>query len=125
MKSLLALGLCAVALGAFASTASAAVRLHERVRYDTQQGFSDWHDTDVTFASGTELNRATRSFDYDGFATYAVIFFSQDQAAVIRLSNPLMCGDIANQQCVTKVFGNLTGTDKGGRNWEICNSAFC
>jgi len=43
------------------------------------------YKVDVTIIRGSELNQKTYSFDYNGLATYAVIFWSDNQASVIEL----------------------------------------
>jgi hypothetical protein len=58
---------------------------------------------------GPELNRATSSFDYNTFSTYAVIFWSSDQVSVIELD--YYFGFIG--------FSPIKGTDQRGYPWEI------
>ncbi len=45
-----------------------------KVKYKKNYDWSEYYTIDVTFMSGTELNRATKSYEYDGFSTYAIIF---------------------------------------------------
>ncbi len=58
---------------------------------------------------GTELNQATKTWDYDSWATYVVIFWAKGQASIIELD--YYFGDIAS-------FGN-NGSDQRGYRWEI------
>lgn len=41
---------------------------------------------------GTELNRATKSYDYESYSTYAIIFWDKDEASVIKISSYTGCG---------------------------------
>jgi hypothetical protein len=58
----------------------------------TKEGWSKKYTVDVTFISGSELNEATNSFKYSSFSIYAVIFWSQEQVTLIKLSSFLTCG---------------------------------
>lgn len=117
--------LAGLALTFTAGHASAEVRVPAKVRYETQAGSSDWHKTQVTFLKGAELNKATRTFDYNAFSAYVVIFFDQDQAAVIELDSPVFgCGNEFTANCIPR-FGNPTGKDQSGRTWEICTGDYC
>lgn len=108
-----------------ASNTSAEVRTPAQVRYETRDGASDWHKTQVTFLKGAELNKTTRTFDYNAFSAYVVIFFAQDQAAVIELDAPVFgCGSEFTANCIPR-FGNPKGKDQSGRTWEICTGSFC
>lgn len=114
----------AVSLAWLASSAQAEVRTPAKVRYQSQEGWSDWYSLEVVYAKGRELNQSTHSYDYDGFASYAVIFFARDQAAVIEIDQITMCGTEFNASCIPR-FGNTTGKDQQGRNWEVCTSRYC
>ncbi len=116
--------LALLALAAFATGAHAELRAPFKVRYSTDNGWSSWVETDVTFVTGQELNTATASFKYSGFASYAVIFFSQNQAAVIKSCGYSMCSSDFDTSCLPLIV-NFKGTDEGGREWEICTTNFC
>jgi len=74
------------------------------------------YKVDVTIIRGSELNQKTYSFDYNGLATYAVIFWSDNQASVIELD--FFVGSLSP-------FGTR-GYDQEGRPWEISsNTTFC
>ncbi len=72
---------------------------------------------------GEELNEVTHTFNYQAFSGYAVIFFSQNQAAVIKSSQVIICGTEFETSCLS-IF-NFKGKDQGGREWEICTSLIC
>ncbi|MGE5501530.1 MAG: hypothetical protein ACM3W4_06355 [Ignavibacteriales bacterium] len=95
-----------------------------KVRYATDDGASPWYSVDVTFLTGTELNRATRTFNYGGFDKYAVIFWDQNEASVIKLDGFFACGTEFTQSCL-RTIGNMDGTDQEGRGWEICAHSLC
>lgn len=117
--------LAGVALTVAASHAAAEVRVPAQVRYETRDGASDWHKMQVTFVKGSELNTATRTFNYNAFSAYVVIFFAQDQAAVIELDSPVFgCGNEFTANCIPR-FGNPKGKDQSGRTWEICTGSVC
>ena len=96
-----------------------------KVKYKKNYGWSDYYTVEVTFMSGTELNRATKSFDYDGFSTYAIIFWDKDEASVIKISSFTGCGTEVTQSCITNKVTNLEGEDQQGRGWEVCSKSMC
>jgi len=95
------------------------------VRYETESGWSKSYTVEVSFLTGSELNTATNTFNYSSFSTYAVVFWSQGEAAVIKLSTMLLCGSEVDKSCITNTFGDLKGTDQDGDDWKVCVSSFC
>lgn len=95
-----------------------------KVRYEKQYGNSDWYDVDVHFYTGQELNSATKSFNYEAFGKYAVVFWGEDQATVIELDTFLTCGSKFTSSCLSSL-GRMEGTDQEGRVWEVCTSRYC
>jgi hypothetical protein len=72
---------------------------------------------DATVVQGTELNRATATFNYNAFARYVVVFWGPGEASIIEMS-----GLFSNE---LPTFG-LTGTDQEGRQWRVSQAtAFC
>jgi hypothetical protein len=63
----------------------------------------------ATAISGSELNAATHSFNYNSLGHYIVIFWAQNQATVIEMNS------------ITGMPGPIqeSGTDQEGRSWEI------
>lgn len=53
---------------------------------------SKWYQLNVSFASGQELNKATGTFNYDFISNYALIFFDQDNVAILKINSPLSMG---------------------------------
>lgn len=96
-----------------------------KAKYKKNNGWSDYYNVNVTFMTGSELNNATSSFDYDGFSTYAMIFWDQDEASVIKISSLTLCGTEVEQSCITNNVTNLVGNDQQGRKWEVCTKSLC
>lgn len=44
----------------------------------------DGLERSVQFVTGSELNSATRSFSYNSFSVYALLWYSQDQVAILE-----------------------------------------
>jgi len=107
------------------STAQAKYTHTCKVKYKKNYGWSEYYTVDVTFMSGTELNKETSSFDYDGFSTYAIIFWGKDEASVIKISSFTGCGTEVKQSCFTNKVSNLEGEDQQGRGWEVCTKNYC
>lgn len=123
MKRLALLALIA-GLACLPQQADAKVVLPAKVRYQTESGLSAWVPTNVTVIAGMELNEATNSIRYSALHNYAVVFFTQHQAAVIELSNFMVCGATVEEWCLPAI-GNLRGADTEGRPWEICTHDLC
>ena len=62
-----------------------------KVSYETQYGWSPEITLEVQFLTGRQLNRATRSYNYDLFGNYALIWFENDEVAVLK-SNEFLFG---------------------------------
>ncbi len=94
-------------------------------QYMTQSGWSKKYTVDVNFLSGSELNDATKTLNYSTFSVYAVIFWGEGKATVIKISNHLLCGTTVDKNCITDLFGDLKGKDQDGDEWKICTGDFC
>lgn len=84
------------------------------------------YEVTCLYISGSELNTATRSYKFSSFGLYAVIFWSEDQATIIKTSGFNSCGNEASKGCADSLF-RLKGTDQEDRDWEICQPShhFC
>ncbi len=81
LKATVFLVLCSVCTMAFA-----AHRERACLRYAVSYGWSQPYEVDAEVISGMDLNSAVGSYTrFKGFATYAVIFWSQDQASIFEL----------------------------------------
>lgn len=94
-------------------------------RYEIEGGWSKKYTVEVTFISGYELNQATSSYKYATYSIYAVIFWSQGQASVIKISTFLICGTEVDKNCITSTYRDLKGEDQDGDEWKICVSDYC
>lgn len=95
------------------------------VRYKKNFGWSDYYTVDVTFMSGSELNKATKSYNYSSYSTYGIVFWNRDEATIIKISSFTGCGREVTQSCITNKYSNLDGEDQQGRGWEICTKSRC
>jgi hypothetical protein len=95
------------------------------VKYAASYGWSKYYTVDVTFMTGSELNKATSSLSYSSFSTYAIIFWGQNEATVIKLTNILGCGYETKQSCISNHVMNLNGSDQEGKSWEVCTKQYC
>lgn len=94
--------------------AASAVDATAECRYKNSDGsWSKTYRLSVTFLSGQELNKATKSYTYRVGSLYIAAWFGGGQAAVIRTSN-FASGEVKT------VFGVLfTGYDQDGDLWEV------
>lgn len=81
--------------------------------YETQDGWSDGYKVEATIATGSEMNQATSSFDYNAFSNYVTIFWGQDQATVIEMDDPYVTAF------------DSEGKDQEGRHWRVAKTSFC
>ena len=105
------------------SYTNAETREPMKVHYQREDGsWSDWVATNVILISGSELQTKTHDFmSYNFLNSYAVIFFSQTQAAVIRLDNATFCMGSPDKNCISNYgLSNASGEDKQGQKWEFC-----
>jgi hypothetical protein len=95
------------------------------VKYWTQEGWSKKYTVDVTFMSGFELNDATNSLRYYAYSTYAIIFWGNDKATVIKISSFTGCGFEVDKDCIANNIYDLKGKDQDDDEWKICVSSYC
>lgn len=84
-------------------------------KYMTESGWSENYKVEAKIAKGSELNTATKTFDYNSFSTYVVIFWDQDEVSILELES---------------YFGSLSpfghdATDQIGREWNVSSSPMC
>lgn len=95
------------------------------VQYMTEIGWSTKYTVDVTFMTGFELNEATSTYNYSAYSVYAIIFWDQAQATVIKLTTMLVCGTETERSCIQNSLGTLKGEDQDDDEWKICTTDFC
>jgi len=62
-------------------------RIEICAKYRTSSGWSDVYKVEATLTTGSELNQATTSFNYQSFDRYVVIFWDKDEASVIQMES--------------------------------------
>ena len=82
-------------------------------KYRTSNGWSQAYKVDAIIVTGNELNEATGTLYYQGFDTYVVIFWRQDEASVIQMELPYV------------TYIDETGYDQQGRAWQIHRGSIC
>jgi hypothetical protein len=95
------------------------------VKYQQQYGWSKMYRVEVSFMSGMELNSATSTYNYSSYSNYAIIFWAEGQATVIKLSSIIMCGYTVTCSCIDNLIMDLQGYDQDGDKWNICLGQFC
>lgn len=96
-----------------------------KAKYQTQSGWSKPYSVEVSFMTGHELNQATGTFNYSAGSVYAIIFWDQGEASIIKLSNTLLCGFEVTCDCIDNTVTDLQGYDQDGDKWNICTSGYC
>lgn len=95
------------------------------VKYKTKNEWSKSYNVSVNFLTGYELNQAVGGFNYESYSIYAVIFWGQGQASVIKLNGFFACGLEVSQSCIVPSLTDYKGKDQDGDEWNICVSAYC
>lgn len=70
----------------------ATVRRVCNVQYATSYGWSQTYTMQVEFMTGTELNNATRSYNYDSYKKYCLLWFSNGGVAIDEIGDYFLCG---------------------------------
>lgn len=96
-----------------------------KVKYQAEYGWSKLYTVEVIFMTGYELNTSTRTFNYSAYSIYAIIFWAQNEATVIKLNTILLCGSEVDCDCIDNSIVDLQGYDQDGDKWNICLSSFC
>lgn len=105
MKNLLVLGVLL-----FLGNALAAEKVTVCAKYRTNSGWSKGYKVDATLYKGAELNRATKTYDFNAISSYVVIFWSKSNASIIEMDLPWI-----------SVVGS-SGKERDGTKWEISKS---
>ena len=67
-----------------------------------------WSDetlVEVEFLTGRQLNRATRSYKFEAYSNYALIWFSQEEVAILKCKEFLLgVGDAFDNDAFRKLF---------------------
>lgn len=85
-------------------------------KYQTNYSWSSPYQVQTQIYSGQELNKAVGSFNrYDFISHYAVIFWSNSQASVIKINSPYYSG---------MMMYLTNGVDQQGRQWQLSDNNF-
>ena len=95
----------------FSGVANAAEKEDACVKYRKEYGWSKGYSIVATVISGSDLNSAVGSFTrFQSFATYAVVFWDDDQASILKLP-PMSMGSLP-------MFESEVEDQYGGK-WKI------
>lgn len=90
---------------------------HVCAKYQTNHSWSKAYQVQAQIYTGQELNQATGNpywGNYDMFSHYAVIWWQQSQASIIKLNFHVTGGILLNSQ----------GIDQNGRGWQLSDSSY-
>jgi len=112
---------------ALTSSLPAKAEVEDRVlvSYRTQQGMSDWYARNVQFQSGFEIAKATGNYNFDLGKLYAVLWFSQNQVAIVEVRESVLVSPNYSEsffRTARNIFPKISGYDQNDRYWEICIS---
>jgi hypothetical protein len=99
--------LFAILLGSALPAPSVAGETHDICA--TYENTGKTYHVELNLMRGTELNRATKTYDYAPYTHYGVIFWGEGQASIIELDSIL--GQIGPL--------GTSGTDKEGHPWIL------
>ena len=110
---------------------NAAINLVCKVQYETRYGWSDPVKTEITFATGYELNQATRSYNFSQYKIYVTIWFSQNECAIVELNRtPFGIGNKVTYSNINSIFlfqTNVEGEQVNSKykiRWKITAKDF-
>jgi hypothetical protein len=93
------------------------------VQYKTSEGWSKEYFMSVNFVTGKELNKATKTFSYSIFSTYAAIWFGEGEVVLVEISRPMIgvgdsfdSSDFSNQ---FRLISSVEGKDQQDKQWRI------
>lgn len=85
------------------------------VKYKTTTGWSHGYQVNAYVLKGSELNRRTRTFNYNHYSTYVVVFWAKGEASILELDS---------------YFGSISywghfAKDQYGREWQVSKTIYC
>ena len=105
-------------------SSQAEFRQKMNIKYKKEYGWSKYYYVDVNVMTGFELNQATQTYNYNSYSTYAVVFWGQGQATVIKISSYVACGYEVSPSCIA-YSSYLEGLDQDGDKWYLCLTDYC
>lgn len=107
MKNLISI----ILLFTISSIGMAAEKQEACVKYRKDYGWSKGYSVITTVISGSDLNSTVGSFSkFESYATYAVVFWDENQASIYKLP-PLSMGSLPSFEQEVE--------DQEGRKWKI------
>jgi hypothetical protein len=97
------------------ATAVAAEKRTVCAKYMTDHGWSNGYKVQATLITGSELNSATRSFNYNVLSSYVVIFWDVGEASILELDFPYLSAmgqSAKDQQVGNGKFQRLASASK-------------
>ena len=101
------------------------------VKYQNNDGeYSDYFQRDVDLISGSKLNRSTSSSNYSYNSDYVLVWFSNNQVAIIELETVRFSSTFNSE--ITDISFDIgkqingikhKGIDENGVQWYICFTA--
>jgi hypothetical protein len=92
MATMTKIALILVLMMSFTESSFAVVRRTCKVQYQTDYGWSQEYTMQVEFMTGSELNKATRSYSYDSYKKYCLLWFSNGGVAINEIKTYFLCG---------------------------------
>jgi len=110
------------------SVAVGEVRRICKVSYQTRFGWSEEVTAEITFVTGQELNKSTRTFDYNPYSNYALIWFEPGRVAILQHDGTVfgVGPEFDNEDFVkmfqfvsTSDFSQLNDDPSASRKWRV------
>ncbi|MFY7926913.1 MAG: hypothetical protein ACOVN5_13975 [Aquidulcibacter sp.] len=109
-----AFGLLFFNLGPSAANAQTQVEYEVKTVCAKYLGTGKSYRVEAQIMKGRELNRRTKSYDFEAYSKYVVIFWSEENVSIIKLD--FSSGPSAYPS---------PGTDQRGYKWEVSTSSVC
>lgn len=97
----------------FAAQSQAYENLNICARYQTNDNWtSSWskgYKLQAQIYSGSELNKATKSYKYNSYDKYVLIWWGKDAVSIIKL----------DRSSISFYSYRSSGTDQTGRKWQL------
>jgi hypothetical protein len=109
----------------------AVIRRICRVQYATSYGWSQEYTMEVEFMTGAELNKATRSYSYDSYKKYCLLWFSSGGVAINQIEDYFLCGAEFDDDAFRNLFAfrssikcmQINSTQEEAPVWKITGKA--
>jgi len=93
------------------------------VQYETSDGWSKEYFMSVNFLTGKELNKATKTFKYNAFSTYAAIWFGEGEVALVEVDRPMIgigdTFDASDFSTQFRIISSVDGKDQQDKKWRL------